>query len=282
MDDNPHCSLYALLHPTLPSSPQNAPPALTLLFSFKPKSGYDLTLTNHYERETNTFHCKKNQLIDQASKKCIDFSDTIPRIYKPTKKLAMMLPNPSINLSSSHEANVRHFLTQNCSKVIFDISHVVFYSNLSIFVPSTGQILSNGSYIKLHSSVVVCLQKNTDRIRIQLPYSSFNLDSISDLQILTYTGYALSFLSELILLVIYSLLKDLRNRPGKILMSLTSCLIVYQVLFLLAMFNDVHWICVSIAALLHYFLLTCFAWMSVMAFDVMKTFAMKSRFCYLI
>jgi hypothetical protein len=148
MDDNPHCSLYEPLHPDYnyiycyPSEHQatDPPAALTLLFSFKPKSGYDLTVTNHDERKTNKFLCKKNQFINEASKMCIHFSDNIG---------IMMSPKSSINLSSSHisdeksvsfpdEANVRHFLDQNCSKAIFDISYVVFYPNLSIFVPSTG------------------------------------------------------------------------------------------------------------------------------------------------
>lgn len=165
----------------------------------------------------------------------------------------------------------------NCSKtMLINITYVVFYQNLSIFIPFLGQMYSNGNYNRRQSCVEVCRPN-----KVNCKPEVEEISSITDRQILNFAGFALSFLAEIALLAIYFILKALRNRPGKILMSLTTCLIVYQVLYLMVMLNlanEIRWMCVSISVLLHYFMLTCFAWMSVMAFDVMKTFVMESKY----
>ena len=69
---------------------------------------------------------------------------------------------------------------------------------------------------------------------------------------------------------------ELRNLPGKIIINLTLSLIVYQSVFFLALKKDNQETCLAIAVLLHFFILSSFTWMNVMAYDVHRIFTNAS------
>jgi len=92
----------------------------------------------------------------------------------------------------------------------------------------------------------------------------------------TFTGTLLSIISLLFLLYIYTYYKELRNLPGKCLISLSVALLCYQSIFLgIAKSREVATLCKVVAIFLHFFLLAAFSWMSVMAFDTADTFTIK-------
>ena len=103
---------------------------------------------------------------------------------------------------------------------------------------------------------------------------------ISPLQILTYAGSSVSVLSLLILVVVYGMFKELRTLPGKNLINLSFAMMFYHVFLFVAGSRNIEGLCIVIAILLHYFLLSSFAWMSVMAFDVAKTFVFRGKGCF--
>lgn len=94
----------------------------------------------------------------------------------------------------------------------------------------------------------------------------------------TFTGTLLSIVSLCFLLCVYLCFTDLRNLPGKCLISLSVALLCYQTVFLGAVKSrNVDAVCKVVAIFLHFFLLAAFSWMSVMAFDTASTFTVKGR-----
>ena len=95
---------------------------------------------------------------------------------------------------------------------------------------------------------------------------------------ITLIGSVLSVVSLCFLLAVYMSFKELRNLPGKCLISLSWALLFYQVIFLFTkMSKEVDGVCKAIAIGLHFFALAAFSWMSVMAFDTACTFTAQGQ-----
>ena len=96
------------------------------------------------------------------------------------------------------------------------------------------------------------------------------------LMYITFTGTLLSVISLCCLHYIYLCFKELRNLPGKCLISLCVALLFYQAIFLgTAKSREVASLCKAVAIFLHLFLLAAFSGMSVLAFDTVSTFTVK-------
>ena len=90
---------------------------------------------------------------------------------------------------------------------------------------------------------------------------------------ITFAGTIVSIVSNCFLLVVYLCFKQLRNLPGKCLISLLSAMLCNHIIFLCAAkFQQVDLYCKAIAICLHFFFLASFWWMSVMAFDTANAF----------
>lgn len=90
---------------------------------------------------------------------------------------------------------------------------------------------------------------------------------------ITFAGTIVSIVSNCFLLVVYLSFKQLRNLPGKCLISLLSAMLCNHIIFLCApKFQQVELYCKAIAICLHFFVLASFWWMSVMAFDTANAF----------
>lgn len=92
-------------------------------------------------------------------------------------------------------------------------------------------------------------------------------------------GLSISMATLLLLLALYSLVKELRTTPGKIIIGLSTSILVYQTILLATpMFTGNAVECSIAAIFLHFAILSTFAWMSVMSFDVWKTFGKNSKY----
>ena len=95
---------------------------------------------------------------------------------------------------------------------------------------------------------------------------------------ITFTGTLLSIVSLCFLLVVYLSFKELRNLPGKCLISLSWAIIGYQVIFLFTeKSKEVDAVCKVVAICLHFFVLAAFSWMSIMSFDTSNTFKIQGK-----
>ena len=97
---------------------------------------------------------------------------------------------------------------------------------------------------------------------------------------ITVVGLTLSIVSLCAVIVTYFLFVELRSKlPGKIVINLSIALMFAQIVFMFDLFRDIKGDgCVSIAVILQFLFLSAFCWMNVMAFDVSRTFAGKSKY----
>ena len=93
---------------------------------------------------------------------------------------------------------------------------------------------------------------------------------------LTYVGCSLSVIGSALVLITYSLFKELRSLPSKILMNLAFANLVTNLLILvggpISQAYPIVELCTSVAVALHFFFLAQFAWMSVMSLEVVRKF----------
>ena len=91
-------------------------------------------------------------------------------------------------------------------------------------------------------------------------------------------GLSISMVTLVFLITLYSLVKELRTTPGKIIIGLSTSILVYQIILLASpQFTENAVPCSIAAVCLHFAILSSFAWMSIMSFDVWKTFGKNSK-----
>ena len=238
------------------------PPPLNILFDFssnKISIHGKTTETKVLEQKT----CQEGFVYDPFVKKC---REAFQKVIVNT--------NSSIN-STNSTSNVVVML--NCSGIQLNSSDTVLHPNGTLWVPlhSRGynriDYFVNGSYVFLCTDFASNYSKKETLARFSY--------AVSPLQIITYAGCSVSVLSLVILLVVYCIFRELRTLPGKNLINLSFAMIFYHIFLFVAGLRNIQALCTGIAILLHYFLLCSFAWMSVMAFDVTKTFVFQGKKC---
>ena len=129
-------------------------------------------------------------------------------------------------------------------------------------------------------TLFVCVEQNgTIPVNITVTFFSYPTGYF----ILTYVGCSLSFIGAVLILLTYSLFKELRTLPGKLLMNLAITVLITSLFILIggpitASIRNAD-LCTSVAVILHFFFLGQFSWMSIMSFEVTRTLnqALKLR-----
>ena len=187
-------------------------------------------------------------------------------------KLHVPIWDPEMSFANSSGSMSRPSVI-NCSYVEMNITSVTRLSNGLIWIPLHKRLYNKEKFAINGSSLFLC----ADFKRVYAENETLVSMEVIPLHILTYTGCAISMISLIFLLGIYIALPELRTLPGKNLISLSCAMLSYHIFFLLTGQTDKPKICLAIAVLLHYFLLSSFFWMGVMAFDVKKTFGSKGN-----
>ena len=139
-------------------------------------------------------------------------------------------------------------------------------------------ILSNGYLHRKHPNTMINDFVMVDgKPAICISPSFDNGGTNMALPVISNVGIGLSVVCLLLVLITYSLFKELRTVPGVNLMNLSLSLLLAHSLFMATGATHIRLICTSVAVLLHYFYLSSFVWMSIIAFDTYRTF---SRTCY--
>ncbi|KAJ7380756.1 hypothetical protein OS493_007133 [Desmophyllum pertusum] len=217
-----------------------------------------------------SLHAKpSNSLLENIIR--MDFSCSINEVYNPFKGRCM--PVPTIPYSVlSNDTNK----TEQCRGPHFSSNEFHILSNNSIFLRPHHKIYPNESYILVNQSLILCSNFSRNYTKwIVTPGEKEKSPAHSlALRILTYVGFSLSIISLLFLLVTYFLFAELRTYPGKKVMHLSCAMIAMQSVYF-ASDPDVvsSAVCAVMGALLHYFILAVFLWMSVIAHNTQKTFS---------
>ena len=261
---NPHCELcrgndlsaFSCKCDT-PPNPQNPSPSNDTEGGFLPlEILFDFSSSHHTIKIGQTTTTVKNKQcqhgfgFDPLREKCI-------KVYVRDRPIS----------------NNGSYVKYNCKGsgfVRINLESITMLPNGSIWIPLHKKTYDNGSYFINGSTSFVCMNLTrhyTERTSIVSEEANFKGG-----QILTFVGCAVSMVSLILLLAVYITIPELRTLPGKNLMSLSSSMLFYHTVFLMAGQTAYPSLCIVVSVALHYSLLSSFCWMSVMAFDLSKTF----------
>ena len=242
------CGRYYGKKPT--SGPSPGIPSLDILFDFSSAS-HSVKIGNKKTIVQNK-ECDNGFLFDPFTDQCVKV----------------------LTVAHSRKNN-ESFFRDTClgtSFVKIDLSSVTILPNGSIWIPLHRRTYSNESYFVNGSTVFLCVNYTRE---FNETTTILKVANLTGRQILTYVGCAISMASLILLLGVYITLAELRTLPGKNLMSLSVSMLFYHTVFLMSGQTNLPHLCMVVSILLHFFLLSSFCWMSVMAFDVAKTFTNK-------
>ena len=162
----------------------------------------------------------------------------------------------------------------NCSTKLIALTDPTVFE----FVSTDNMLLYNEElYIvefnTSNGTPVICVNFSTNGTIVST-INFLTFDYSVEYSILTYIGCPLSVIGCILILLTYSLFKELRTLPSQILMHLAVAILVGNLLILVGgpigeAFNI---ICTPIAILSHYVFLSQFSWMSLISTEIVRNF----------
>ena len=123
--------------------------------------------------------------------------------------------------------------------------------------------------------VIICTNfsmNGTVEVNVTILYYTYPTGYLA----LTYIGCSLSVLGCALLLLTYSIFKELRTLPSKILMNLATTILISNVFILFGDLGNTDY-CTAVAIILHMFFLAQFGWMSIMTFEMGRIFISANK-----
>ena len=239
-------------------------PPLTILFDFSSTSTYSIKVQDRQEDVV--------QHVEHA------WSCSLDEVYDPYAGSCTKIVSPgSQNLATDlgHHLNDTQEWNSNCTFITFNKTDYVQLSNGSVYVKIHNKIYSNTTYTIRDSRLLLCMnfpRNITGTVKGQHTQGHNVKKTPAYLHLLTSIGCIMSMVSLVLLLITYILFSELRNLPGNIIINLAFSLLLYQSVFFSAVKTDDQETCLAVAVLLHYFVISSFTWMNVMAYDVHRIF----------
>ncbi|KAL9971183.1 hypothetical protein ACROYT_G023676 [Oculina patagonica] len=275
---NPQCALCSGFEPNdlksecITGDPVESPP-LTIFFDFSSTSKYSVVVEDDKENVVKTttkeLSCSLDEVYDPYAGSC--------------KAIVSTEPGTSVNGKENKTGEVagnRTGLLPNCTFIAFNKTDYVQQSNGSIYLKLHNKIYSNTTYKIIDDRLLLCVNftrsRNVSRTENKFGKHKITKTPVS-LQLLSLIGCIVSMVSLVLLLITYILFAELRNLPGKVIINLALSLLLYQSVFFSAVKTDDQDTCLAVAVLLHFFVLSSFTWMNVMAYDVHRTFTNTSE-----
>ena len=176
-----------------------------------------------------------------------------------------------------HKRNETGF-SQNCPFIPFNQSDYQQLPNGTVYIKPHNKIYSNTSYTIRNDKLLLCVNFSRNATTTVTKQRIVKTKPTpASLQILTSIGCIVSMVSLVLLLITYILFAELRNLPDKILINLALSLLACQAVFFSAVKTPNQEQCLVTAVLLHFFVLSSFTWMNVMAYDIHLTFTSSSK-----
>ena len=249
---NPHCALCnpnGKRKPTLIHSGGNhrPRPPLTILF--------DMSSSVLYEEAPQTVQ-PSSQMYNQTLQS-YNLSSQVSNCSSTMKNCTVTFGGKACVLLTS--------LMNRTTQMLLNTSRI------KVLTPK--QLLVDNSAMKPKENTVVLLCPDHQTAKYE-QYRYFVI-----LGYITFAGTLLSVVSLCFLLGVYLSFKELRNLPGRCLISLSWALLCYQVIFLFVeKSKELEALCRVVAICLHFFVLSAFSWMSVIAFDTANTFKVQCKY----
>ncbi|KAL9971188.1 hypothetical protein ACROYT_G023681 [Oculina patagonica] len=265
-------------------------PSLTILFDFSSTSKYTVQVQDWknyvFKNTEKEFSCQTDEVFDPFAgncKKIVSRLQTTNHGHESNdteehRGIRTGLNNVSDNVHLPSKHNERQNWNTNCTVIAFNKTDFVQLSNGSIYLKPHKKIYNNMTYVIRDSKLLLCVNFSRNFSRTEKKGGKHYITKTPALlQLLSAIGCIVSMVSLVLLLMTYILFAELRNLTGKIIINLALSLLLYQSLFLSAFKSDDYNTCLAIAVLLHFFVLSSFTWMSVMAYDVRRIFTNVSE-----
>ena len=237
-------------------------PPLTILFDFTSTSKYNIVIRDNVEyaeqQIQKLWSCSFNEVYDPYTGRCTKIIPVVPQT----------------DLGHTGQNGTEKW-NPNCITVIaFNESDYERLSNGSIYLKLHDKIYNNNTFTIRGKRLFLCANFSRNFTTAEKGPEMWRklMKTRASLQLLTSIGSIVSMVALCFLLATYILFAELRNLPGKIIINLGISLLLYQSVYFSSVKNDDPDICLAVAVLLHFFILSSFAWMNVMAFDVHRTF----------
>ena len=275
---NPQCALCNGFKPNdleteCQSSSSGGPPPLTILFDFSSTSKYSVVVE---DRKENVVKTTKKELSCSLDEVYDPYMGTCQKIVSIESQSA---GHGKDNKTEENRGN-NTGLHPNCTFITFNKTDYVKLSNGSVYLKLHSKLYNNMTYVILDNRLLLCVNFSRNSTRTgsekEIDKRKFTKTPVF-LQLLTSIGCIVSVVSLGLLLITYILFAELRNLPGKIIINLTLSLLLYQSVLFSAVQNDDQEWCLAVAILLHFFLLSSFTWMNVMAYDVHRIFTSSGK-----
>ncbi|KAL9971181.1 hypothetical protein ACROYT_G023673 [Oculina patagonica] len=255
---NPQCALCNGFKPSVMESEclgwtTGLPPPLTILFDF-----------SHTSKHSVVVQDRKENVVKSIEK---TWSCSLDEVYDP-------FAGSCKNVVSVEEWK------PNCTAIAFNETDYERLPNGTIYLKLYGKIYSNTTYAIRDNKLLLCVNFSRNvSAGVKEPSVPYKITKTpASLQLLSLVGCIVSMVSLVLLLMTYILFAELRNLPGKIIINLALSLLLYQSIFFSAVKTDNQETCLAVAVLLHFFVLSSFTWMNVMAYDVHRTFTNAAGF----
>ncbi|XP_049782689.1 uncharacterized protein LOC126184353 [Schistocerca cancellata] len=195
----------------------------------------------------------------------VSSNETTPKLRFATEEPVM-----SVTISNVSVGNLSEALTYSVPNIFGDTKQICAYWETNSY-----EWLTYGLKTNQTESRIICESDHMTHFSILLdPGSDYGVSEEHKytLSIISYVGSFCSIFGLTLTIVTYATFRSLnRDRSGKILLNLCVSLLLMNLSFLLVMVkNNVHLVdvCILVAILTHYFVLTSLAWMLVEAVNM--------------
>ncbi|KAL9971182.1 hypothetical protein ACROYT_G023674 [Oculina patagonica] len=261
-------------------------PSLTILFDFTSTSKYIVHVKDWkndvFKNTEKEFSCQTDEVFDPFVGNCKKIVSTRSQAtsHGPESNdteihrgIRTELDNTSDDDHLQGKHNESQNWNANCTVIAFNKTDFVQLSNGSIYLKPHNKLYNNMTYMLRDSKLLLCVNFSRNFSRTEKEGGKQTITKTPALlQLLSSIGCFVSMVSLVLLLITYIVFAELRNLTGKIIINLALSLLLYQSLFLSAVKTDDQDTCLAIAVLLHFFVLSFFTWMTVMAYDMRRIF----------
>jgi hypothetical protein len=163
----------------------------------------------------------------------------------------------------------------NCTTTISLNSSQYSLIGDNLLLTDTRRLLQPSDYFVANSILYICNESQYGRWIKQVDNRwTYNKLTV----VLSVVGSGILIIACLSILLVYSFFKDLRNLPGKCIMSYVFSVAATHLLVIFGPGQtEQRDTCIAMGVFLHYFILCQFTWSSLIATDLFRTFVLMSR-----
>lgn len=161
----------------------------------------------------------------------------------------------------------------NCTPIsLADDEYIPINNSYVFFRDKVFKVIGNSS----DGQPLVCVNFSHTRTNITKNITTTHLSFPAGITELTYIESALSIVACVLILVTYSIFKELRTLPSKLLMNLAVAILLSDIILLVNSMISLHMqrkeFCTAGGIILHFLFLSRFTWMNCLGFEFTRTF----------